>query len=283
MGADAGETRDACWRARLDLRFAARDGRTVLAGRRHEGPLCVQRPFYPEGPEVCHVYVLHPPGGVVGGDRLRLEVAVEAGARALVTTPAATKIYRSAGTESLIDQRFAVAGSASLEWLPQETIVHDAARARQETLVELAGDASFAGWEICCLGLAAAGEGFASGFFGQGLHLVREGRPLLADRCHFHGGADMLDAAWGLGGDRVCGLFWATAPTGAGLPEGDAAWLADAVGPGPAAFGVCDGLLVGRYIGRDAWEAKRQFGAAWALWRTRVAGLTPCPPRIWNT
>ena len=267
------------WQGRLSLRFSARDGRTVLVGRRHEGPLCVQRPFYPEGPAPCHVYVLHPPGGVVGGDGLRLDIAVEQGARALVTTPGATKLYRSAGAEAAIVQDFAVADGGCLEWLPQEPIVHDGALARQETAVELAGDAAFAGWEICCLGLGAARERFGAGFFGQGLRLARDGRPLFADRCHFTGGSSMLEEAWGLGTHRVCGRFGATRPA----DDSCAPDLATLPTAGGAAFDSFDGLLVGRYIGRDAWEAKRLFGAAWAFWRERTIGLPLCPPRIWNT
>src|SRR5262245_10241542 len=84
------------WEASLDLKFAARGARTVLARRASVGPLVVQRPFYPEG-GVAHVYLVHPPGGVVGGDQLRLSVLAEEGAHALLTTPAATKFYRSDG------------------------------------------------------------------------------------------------------------------------------------------------------------------------------------------
>ena len=76
------------WRAELSLGFTAepvvdgpRDGApaaplTRLTTRAHRGPLVVQRPFYPEGPGVPHVYLLHPPGGIVGGDSLRVEVSV---------------------------------------------------------------------------------------------------------------------------------------------------------------------------------------------------------------
>jgi len=78
------------WHAALELGFAAASGATRLARRKHRGPLVVQRPFLPEGPGVAHVYVLHPPGGLVGGDELTLDVEVDAGAHALVTTPAAS-------------------------------------------------------------------------------------------------------------------------------------------------------------------------------------------------
>jgi len=80
------------WQARLDLRYSASAGeRTVLSHRRHTGPLLVQKPFYPEGPRVCHSTLVHPPGGIAGGDRLELHVEVEAGAHAVITTPGAAK------------------------------------------------------------------------------------------------------------------------------------------------------------------------------------------------
>src|SRR5690606_30424398 len=110
------------WRAELALRFELRGPRTVLAGRRHYGPLRVQRPFYPEGAP-CHTYVLHPPGGVVGGDRLHMDIRLEPGSHALLTMPGATKFYRSAGATSLLQQHFHVGEDAVLEWLPQDNIL----------------------------------------------------------------------------------------------------------------------------------------------------------------
>ncbi len=89
----------------------------------------VQRPFYPEG-GTCHVYLLHPPGGVVGGDQLELQVQSEPGSHALITTPAATKFYRAGPhPHSLLQQNLQVR-DATLEWLPQETIVFDGAEGK---------------------------------------------------------------------------------------------------------------------------------------------------------
>jgi urease accessory protein len=111
------------WLAELDLGFAPRGSRTVLARRRHRGPLAVQRPFHPEG-DVCHVYLLHPPGGVVAGDRLAIRVAADPGAEALLTTPAAGKFYRSEGPVARQTVALEIGEGASLEWLPQETILY---------------------------------------------------------------------------------------------------------------------------------------------------------------
>src|SRR3569623_3774405 len=136
------------WQARRELCFAIRGGRSTVTSRRQHGPLRVQRPFFPEGAGVCHIYVLHPPGGVVGGDELEIDVAVRAGAHALITAPAAGKFYRRAGAPARQPQLLRVAAAAALEWLPRENIVFDGARAELCTRVELAEGARFIGWEI---------------------------------------------------------------------------------------------------------------------------------------
>ncbi|CAN0465315.1 unnamed protein product, partial [Phaeothamnion confervicola] len=146
------------WRAELDLEFALRGARTRLTAQRHCGPLLVQRPFHPEAGDVCHAYLIHPPAGIVGGDELHLSVQVHSHAQVLLTTPAATRFYRSSALVSQLKQQFVVADHASLEWLPQENLLFDSARARIATSVHLAPHARFIGWEILCLGRPACGE-----------------------------------------------------------------------------------------------------------------------------
>ena len=111
------------WRAFLDLGFRRKHGKTVLSRRRHEGPLYIQKPFYPEGNEVCHVYLLHPPSGLVGGDQLKIDVHVGDYAHAVITTPASGKSYRSNGRYSQMTHNLTVAADGCLEWLPQETLL----------------------------------------------------------------------------------------------------------------------------------------------------------------
>ena len=95
---------DAEWRARLDLELSKSNNRTILSHQKHHGPLQVQKPFYPERSGTCHVYILHPPGGVVGGDHLNIYVDVNSNAHALITTPAAGKFYRSVGPVAKLEQ-----------------------------------------------------------------------------------------------------------------------------------------------------------------------------------
>ena len=131
---------DASWHAELHLGFARTGERTVLRENRHRGPLRVQKALYPEGDAVCQAIVLHPPSGIAGGDQLAIAAEVGAGAHAQLTTPGAGKWYRSGGVEASQCIELTVGEGATLEWLPQETIVFDGAQARMETHVSLAAD-----------------------------------------------------------------------------------------------------------------------------------------------
>jgi len=281
----APEARPGCepgWRGRLALRFEQRAGRTVLAEQVHSGPLLVQRPFYPEPDGTCHVYVLHPPGGVVGGDRLRIEAHVSEGARALLTTPAAGKLYRSAGAEAEIVQALHVAESGCLEWLPQETIVYSAARAALRTEVHLAGGAGFLGWEVLCLGRPASGERFDSGWCRTGIELWRAGRRLLTERARFAGGGEILDARWGLAGYPLTGTFFAACDD----PRlaGQVRERVDAVnGDGLFAVTAMEGVLVARVLGHQAEPARRRLVQVWQAVRRAQLGKEAVLPRIWYT
>ncbi len=113
------------WNASLTLAFARAGNRTVLARRSHSGPLVIQKILNPEGPDICHAVIVHPPGGIAGGDTLGVVITLEADAAVLVTTPAATKWYKSGGRESRQAVRLTLGRDAALEWLPQEAIVYD--------------------------------------------------------------------------------------------------------------------------------------------------------------
>jgi urease accessory protein len=115
------------WQATLDLHFQHRGGKTVLTSARHVGPLTVQRPFYPED-DTCHLYLLHPPGGIVGGDELTIRAALDSGCHTLITMPGASKFYRSSGAQAHLHQRLTLAERSTLEWLPQDAIFFPGAR-----------------------------------------------------------------------------------------------------------------------------------------------------------
>lgn len=278
MSAVAAETG---WAAALELAFRRVCGRTVPARRESRGPLRIQRPFYPEG-EVCHLYLLHPPGGIVGGDTLAITARAEADARVVLTTPAAGKFYRSAGRVAVQRQHLRVDAGASLEWLPQETIVFDGARARSVTRVELTQGARFIGWEMLCLGRPAAGERYESGVFDQQVQVYRDGRPLLLERNLYEGGGAILRAPWGLNDRPLTASMICTPCDEADLAAARAAMMPAADDERIAAT-LIDGLLVVRFIGRRMERARGHFIRLWETLRPRCLGIEACRPRIWDT
>lgn len=272
------------WQARLQLEFTLdpATGRTVLTQRRHQGPLQVQRPFYPEVDGACHVYILHPPGGVVGGDGLELHVTVNAGAQALITTPSASRFYRSAGPVARQMQYLHVAVDAALEWLPQETILFDGAKAHSLTRVELAGDAHFLGWEIICLGRPAATETFTHGAFLQGFELWRDGLPLCLEKGRFNGSGLLPAACWGLAGQPVAATLLCTLQQADAVAAIRAAW-GEPCSPELFAVTQLDGALLCRYLGPGTARARELFTRAWQILRPALLGKAPHLPRIWQT
>jgi urease accessory protein len=271
------------WQARLELTFDQRSSRTTLSERRHRGPLGVQRPFYPEADGTCHVYVLHPPGGLVSGDELELDVTLRAGARALLTTPAATKVYRRAQRNARQAQRFSVAAGARLEWLPQETIAYDGADAWLETRVELAPGAEFVGCELLCLGRPAIDERFTRGQIAQRIEVYSGSQPLLIERARYVGGSAALGSAVALGGQPVVGtLVYVGPPRPAPLLDELRALLARTA-PREAAVSELASALVCRYRGARVEHALQTLRSAWALLRSEAGGSPAVAPRIWAT
>lgn len=260
------------WKAELALGFERREGRTVLAARRHHGPLVVQKPLYPEGEEVCHAIVVHPPAGMAGGDELELRAGTGAGAHALLTTPGAGKWYRSAGPWAAQRLRFEVAGA--LEWLPQETIVFCGARARLDTEVRLAADARYLGWEILCLGRTGAGEKFERGELRLSMRVYRDGRLLWLERGRIDGGGALLDSPAGLQGKPVCATL---------VAAGDGFDLAACRAIDGIAVTRLPGVLVARYLGDSSEQAKRLFTQLWTVLRPALFGREALEPRIWRT
>ena len=273
------------WHAALHLAFARTGERTVLRDNRHSGPLRVQKALYPEGEGVCQAIVLHPPSGIAGGDQLLISATVGAGAHAQLTTPGAGKWYRSGGPEASQRLELTVEEGAALEWLPQETIVFDGARARMETRVRLAADSRFIGWDILCLGRAAAGERFEHGRFDLLCRVERGGAPIWLERGGFDGADPMLASPAGWAGHGVGGTLLCAFPD---LPR-QAAGLLEAlraIAPGDgASHGITalPGVLVARYLGDNSEAARLWFARLWQTLRPACCGRPAVPPRIWNT
>lgn len=276
---DTLQEKDSGWTASLQLEYALRREQTVLSRNRHTGPLVVQRPLYPEG-DVCHTCILHPPGGVVGGDFLEIDVLAKEDSRVLLTTPGATKFYRSNGKKSVQKQRITVSDGAMLEWLPQDNILFPGADTKISTRVDLAPDAGFMGWEILCLGLPVNGERFSSGTLQATFSIHRSGKPLFLDRQRIENEND-LDRTAGLRGFPVTASFVATHASEDMLPP----LRSLANREEKALYGVTllDDLLVVRYLGFSTFAAQALFTEVWHILRPEITGREACAPRIWAT
>jgi urease accessory protein len=273
--------REQGWFARLDLRFDRDGERTRLAHRAHEGPLVVQRPLYPEGEAVCQCIVVHPPGGIAGGDRLQIDVDAGAQARVQLTTPGAAKWYRGAGRSAAQRVRMRVGEGGAVEWLPQPTIVFDAAEGESELVVELAPSATYLGWDIVCLGRSASAERFTRGTWRQRTEVRRGGALIWSERAVLRGGDALLESRAGLNRAPVFGTFVAMA---AGFSSDLlAACRRESPARGEGAVTRLPDALVGRYRGDDTESAHRYFRALWNVVRPAVAGRAAVAPRIWAT
>jgi urease accessory protein len=273
---------EAAWQARLALEYSYARGRTTLTGREHSGPLLVQKALYPEGDAVCHSIVVHPPGGIAGGDALELALSLNPGAAALLTTPGAGKWYKSGGTGASLAQRFDIGSGAVLEWLPQPAIVYNAARAAVNTEIRLHQEALYLGWEITCMGRSASGERFGAGELRQRTELWQSGRRLWTEYARLAGSDPMLASRAGLDGCTVSATLIA-----AGREVGKDL-LAHCRGVAPdagahAGVTLLPRVLLARYLGASSEAAMHYFTALWTLLRPALAGRSAVPPRIWAT
>ncbi len=273
------------WQARLRLGFTDDGGTTRLTERSHSGPLRVQKALYPEGGQVCHAIIVHPPGGVVGGDELAIDVQVHAGARILLATPGAAKWYKANGKISKQSIQIDIGQNSSAEWLPQETIFFDAAHVQLSQVIHLAKEASYIGCDILCFGRSASGESFTTGTLSQRSTIRREGKLVWCEQGTLKGGSAAMQSAMGLAGNTVCATLIAVGKT---LPES----LIDAlrqegslVLEGAGMFGVTQlkGVVVVRYLGNASEMARTLMLMAWRYLRPALTGRDAVELRIWNT
>ncbi len=273
------------WRARLALSFAHHRDKTRVVRSSRMGPLSVQRAFYPED-EVCHSYLLHPPGGVVGGDRLEVIIVVEPQAHALITTPGATKFYRSGGRLAHYHQHLKVDGEGALEWFPQENIFFPDSQLKMHTQIDLQSGARFMGWEMQCLGRPAISERFDQGQIRSSLHLCMDGKPLLIE--HFNTLNDQLQhSASGLRGYPMQATFFITPADEALLDkvrETLDKTLEKMNHPDIHAGATqLEGLIVVRFLGHQTEALLAIMTQVWITARPVVMNKAACVPRIWAT
>jgi urease accessory protein len=272
------------WQGHLQLTYRHTQDKTQAIQHQGTAPLKVQRSFYPESNAICHNTILHTAGGIVGGDKLRIEIELQPQSRAVITTAAAGKIYGSKGqtaSQSIVQN---ISDNACLEWLPQETIIFDRAIFHQHLRVNLAATASWMGWQIDRFGRTARGERFTQGEWRSATEVYREGKPVWIDRQRLDGG-EMVDSPHGLAGYPIVGsLAWIIA----GVVDRDRKNLvieARSLFDGePHKIGVTrlpEGLLC-RYRGDSTTEVRRWFTAVWHLLRYSFFRSPPIRIRVWQ-
>ncbi len=270
------------WSAELELAYMCRGGATIPALRRHQGPLRVQKHFYPEGSRVCQHIIVHPPGGIAGGDSLRIAVDVGPQAHVLLTSPGAAKWYRSA-REATLDVELHVARGATLEWLPLETILFAGSHSRIRNRIDLAGDAKLLCIDVLCFGRPGSGEYFgdvAAGRWRQQSGLWRDGRQLWTETALLAAQDPLLNAAAGMGGATVLGtLLWAGPPVPADI---HAACVALPL-HGRGGVTQLPDIWSARCLCTSVEDAHHWLRGLWALLRPAMLGRPAVPPRIWAT
>ncbi|MEO8527347.1 MAG: urease accessory protein UreD [Caldimonas sp.] len=274
------------WHGSLSLRYRVEDGRTLVHDR-HDGPLRVLRSLYPESAGVCHNVLVHPPGGIVGGDTLAIDLALEPGAHALVTTPGATRFYRSAGTLATQALTARVETGARLEWLPLETIAYSGCIAENKVRFDLDAGAEMIGWDLTALGLPTSDQPFVAGSFSQSIEFP--GRWL--ERGTVRGEAPaLLDSPLGWAGQRVLATLWFAAGgpiidarRDALLEAARAAGGQHALHRTSGATAPHAGVVVVRVLAPKVEPAMALLSTIWSAWRRTAWQLEPCVPRVWRT
>lgn len=274
------------WQAKLDLNYCVEADRTV-ARHTHIGPLRILQSLYPEGDTVCHNVLVHPPGGLVGGDTLDLNIQVSNGAHGLLTTPGATRFYRSDGELAVQRTQITLAENARFEWLPMEAICYSGCLAENRLSMSLANGAEILGWDITALGLPAADKPFDKGCFSQHVELpgvwLERARIKAAD-------ALLMNSPLGLGGNCcLATLFFASGTAlnrnqiQSALDRARAVIDAHPLAAMAGATSPDKKVIVVRALApvvEPAMDLLRQVRTAW---RQHFWAIGPSAPRVWST
>ena len=274
------------WHAQLDIRYTPEQERTV-ARHSHNGPLRVLQSLYPEGDGICHNVLVHPPGGLVGGDTLDMTVAASGNAHGLLTTPGATRFYRSAGELALQRTRIDLQDQARLEWLPLEALAYNQCHAENRLTLNLAPQAEFMGWDVTAFGLPSAALPFELGSFLQHVEVpgvwLERGRIDATDK-------RLMDGPLGLAGHRcMASLFFVSgSPLERHRREAGLELARDLLAGNAllASAGVsCPNpqVMVLRVLSPLVEPAMLLLRQVWVAWRAHFWQLPAVSPRIWST
>lgn len=267
------------WHGKLNLVYQYSQNKTTLIQSKNQAPLKIQRPFYPEGESICHSVILHTAGGIVGGDKLSSNIHLQPNAKALITTAAANKIYRSNGLQAKQNIQIKIDQNACLEWLPQETIVFNGANFRQDIRIELATEANFIAWEITRFGRTARKEKFIDGKWRSHFEVWQNNKPLWIDRQYLPGSEETFHSPHALAGKPIIGtIIYLGKPASVEIVQ-----KARTLFIHPSSCGVTrleNGLLC-RYRGDSTTEVRNWFINVWQLLRMSFLNRSSCLPRVW--
>jgi urease accessory protein len=269
------------WHAELKLDYQLKSKKTCLAKKSQKGPLTVQRPFYPEG-DICHSYILHPPGGVVGGDILDININAAASAHCLITTPGATKFYRSkSDLESNQTLRIDVEKDAVVEWLPQQNIFFTGACSQLNTEINIQPGGKFIGWEMHCFGRPANNEGFDQGSIKSCTQININGELRLVEQLNTDGNS-LAQSPCGLRNNAMQASLIA-APFSESQKQKLEQLLLGYPHKDLIGMTLVDEVLVIRVLGDHIEPILENFISLWSQLRTDWLQRPACAPRIWDT
>ena len=276
------------WFAKLELGFTKDSNRTILAHRKHFGPVRVQKMLWPEKTGVCHAIIVHPPAGIAGGDHLTFEMKVDQDSHALVTTPGAGKWYKTNLKQAFQHIHIHVQDEAIFEWLPQETMLFNGANANSETIVHLDAAASFIGWDMLVIGRQARHETFSQGAYQNKFQLYQNQKILVADCLNFKGNDRWLKSCLGMNGHAVMASFWAVPPEqyrsnfylDQHIDQIRELIMRMDIN---VTLTLLDYVVTARYLGNDVRECHDAFAAIRAKLRRYWFDLDEEFPRIWRT
>lgn len=271
------------WQGILELDYQKINNSTQLVKAYSQAPLKIQRSFYPEGQEICHSIILHTAGGMVGGDRLCQTINLQPKTQVVLTTPAASKIYRSSGETAHNIINIEVQKQAYLEFIPREIIIFNGAIFNQNIRVNLAPDACYLGWEITRFGRTARGEIFNQGQWKSCTEIWQNGCPVWIDRQGFIAKEEILNSPHGLAGQPVIAtLTWVGESISEDLVKSiRQLWSERETSSQAGVTQLISGLLC-RYRGNSTQEVIHWFTDVWQLLRQNYTGKSIVKPRVWQ-
>ncbi|WP_159715168.1 urease accessory protein UreD [Blochmannia endosymbiont of Camponotus nipponensis] len=266
------------WLGELELNFAVRKGRSVLTKCKHVGPFYVKKSFYSDNDNTPHVYLLHPPGGLVGGDKLMLDVQLESGSRALLTTPGAAKFYSSNGMCAVQKNTFKLEGNTAFEWVPQSSIFFPKTKAKVDTTFIIEQGSKVISFEMLHFGNVSLGADVYPEEVDICLNVFLYNSVGLQERLRIN----KLNCVIKLGGFQISALLFAI-PSDEEILNKVRKLITSVKHFQIGGATLLDEILVVRLLGNDNQYLKSLLHCIWYTIRPVIIGREVTVPRIWST